>query len=367
MPCIRKNLCYNHSMIELTRKDDLVSLMLSSAVNLSTYDTRFMYNLQKSIANNTPITSNQVELFDHLISKYKRQLASLGYDKNVLKTLPWSLRVINSDTKYTDANIFIENGMIYFRAPFNKGFLGAFRSSDNNNFKWNKNEKRFEAKYDTQSLRLIYDLAPKHYATVNHCPIVIELLNSLRQYDAVKYWDPTLVNVTGHLMIASSNESLDNALATVKLELLPRTLLLLSNLGVNIEPAILEDDERLLFSSTLKSEVDSKKLDEALDWLVELGCKRILFVGQPPSKQDRQVLFQKMSDRNLEYSPLSAHHITDTTEAQNPVTAVLQYISLANLSGATTWLTNHPQRRILNIIKIVKVLNTEGIDLKYRP
>ena len=71
-------------------------------INLSHYDFQFMSNMQSLTHEKKEITSNQAALFDKLISKYRKQLASHGIiNLEELKELPWQSTVVPSLPKYT--------------------------------------------------------------------------------------------------------------------------------------------------------------------------------------------------------------------------------------------------------------------------
>jgi len=345
-------------MIELTRKEHLVHLMQSSAVNLSTNDTRFIHNLQKLIVTGSPITTNQLELMNLLIGKYRRQLAKMGYSQTYLLELPWDLEVIASDPLYTEAHIEVKNGKIYFRAPFNKCFLSALlRVKTTTAFFWDKKLKRFESDFNTRALKFIVEIAPKYHSVVNHCSTVVELLNSLRQYDAVKYWTPTLVGVQNHLLIAATNESLNQALHNLKLELSPKTLLTLTEHGVNVDRQLIAGNKQLEFAAQFQSEVQSSDLDTVLEWLNELGCQRVFFVGNPSSKDTRKELRRKLDDLGIVYMQLNSYPTSHDTRPGLP-SVVFQYVPSGPIAPSWRWPST------LNIKKIVKINNTDPIVIK---
>ena len=57
----------------MKNKEQLLYFFLQGKISLSQYDYKFMANLQTMIQNQNRVTSNQADLFDKLISKYKNE------------------------------------------------------------------------------------------------------------------------------------------------------------------------------------------------------------------------------------------------------------------------------------------------------
>ena len=113
----------------MKNKEQLLYFFLQGKISLSQYDYKFMANLLGMIQNKDRVTTNQAELFDHLISKYKKQLTKNGYDKDTLKVLPWKTMLVESTPEYTGATVYMLNDDIIISVPFNKGFISAFRNN----------------------------------------------------------------------------------------------------------------------------------------------------------------------------------------------------------------------------------------------
>ena len=64
---------------EFTSKEHIIYFMVTSAINLSHYDFKFISNMQSLSHDKKQITSNQEELFNKLIDKYKKQLKQHNY------------------------------------------------------------------------------------------------------------------------------------------------------------------------------------------------------------------------------------------------------------------------------------------------
>ena len=264
-------------MLELQTKEHVVQYMCSNNLRLSLYDDRFLRNMQNLILQKLDITSNQVMLLDKLINKYKRQFIKHGVNVEKLDQLKWTSNIVQSLPLFTDAFITVADNKIYFRAPYKKDFLSAFRKQDLNTFVWVKELKRYEAPYSTHSLKLIVNLAFDFYAVVNYCPITVSLLDALSPYENVQYWTPTLVDINNNLLIAATNENLDKAIKDIPLNLDIKTISLLAEYGVSIAESLITQP-KLKFASEFVTDGDITNIDEIIKWLIELQCDCVFFL-----------------------------------------------------------------------------------------
>jgi hypothetical protein len=81
------------------------------------------------IATTHRVTSNQVSLFEKLISKYQRQLIKHGLFIDVLINLSWNTTIVKTTQEYTSAHIGILEDSLIFKTPYNKLFINEFRKS----------------------------------------------------------------------------------------------------------------------------------------------------------------------------------------------------------------------------------------------
>jgi hypothetical protein len=150
----------------MTNKEQLLYFFLQGKISLSQYDYKFMANLQTIIQNNARVTSNQADLFDKLISKYKKQLVRQGLVKEELKELPWKTMIVESTSEYTGAVVSLRDNELNIRVPFNKSFISEFRNVPNNAFEWDKETKSYSATFGTTALKVAHSVLPKFFSTV---------------------------------------------------------------------------------------------------------------------------------------------------------------------------------------------------------
>lgn len=272
-------------MVELKTAEHVIHFMKSGSINLSRYDDRFISNLQVL----KQVTTNQVELFYKLIYKYRRQLSKYELDPEILIHLPWTMRVIESTSEHTDGYVFIENEQIMFRCPYNRNFIGKFRSNPSNYFVWNKEQRVYQTKYGPYSLKMLLTVAKEFFPKLSYCDNVKNLLDPLKEYIDTKYWNPTLVKANDRYYIAGINEHLNEALGDMKLNTEPATLAKLCLYGVATDITELNENPRLRFASEVNPIIEYNQLEDIMPWLNELGCDLVLLYGNISSGNNSSI------------------------------------------------------------------------------
>lgn len=337
-------------MKEIITKEHLLHFMQSGWMNLSTNDLKFVQNVLMVINKSNYITTNQVALFDRLVEKYKRQLDKHQLTVDKIKTLQWETTVKASEPRYTEAFIEIVDTEIHFKSPYNKNFLNFFRNLPNNNFKWNKELKRYEGKLNTSALRNIVNASARFYPVVNYCPITTKYLNGLMQYENVLIWNPTLINVNGNFMIAGCNQNIIEALDGINLNDEIHTLSKLAEYGVNIDESITKNDPRLEFISKFMPTVDYVSIDQIVNWLKELGCDAILLENLGINVIHRKSIRTLLTNIGVTVFESKIPKDVDISKFKYPV----------KLEFSTFKTTKEVQ----NFRKILKMTNSTPIELK---
>lgn len=223
-----------------TTKEQLLYYLLTN-VNLGTYDSRFLHNVQEThITDNKPVTTNQADLLDKITLRYARQLRQKEIDAAEMVLLPWALPPIQSLPEYTEAYVIIEDNQVLMRSPYKKEFITALKDTSLS-LTWTRETKTWSAPYSEASLKHMMELAEKHYPVINYCPVTVDIINTLAEYETCKYWNPTLINAGGNYMIAATNKNLDAALAEIALSLNLATIARLVCYGVHIPTEIYDE------------------------------------------------------------------------------------------------------------------------------
>lgn len=280
-------------------------------IRMSTYDKKFMLNLQTvKVLAREPITSNQHSLFTKVVQKYHKQLAQLGYDAIELSTLPWSLRVIPSTTEYTSASIKIEDDQLILYTPYKANFVKDFRSADL--MKWDRDERKYVTPYGLRTLKLVMDIVCKHYSELNTCDSIKTILSELSEYETIKYWTPTLIRTGDRLYVAASNQSLDNAMSDMELNLLPSTISRITALGVDTTKLMTELFDKtppeLMIASSINPAWDLEKIGELGEILKQIETD-YLVVTNSYSTYMNEGISEEIAKLNIPYSVHSEYKI----------------------------------------------------------
>jgi hypothetical protein len=198
--------------------EDVATFMLIN-IRLSRYDLQFVNNLTNMIGVKNTITTNQDNLFRKIALKYKRQFTQQKFDIDSLLLLSWQCNLIASSPQYTHASISIIKDTIIFKSPFNKSFLNALKKNPIHSMEWHKDKRQYEIKYGPTTLKMLLSLSADHFDDIDYCPITTNIINSLSEYESVKYWKPTLVCKNGNFYVVAINEVLNDIIKDIPLTL----------------------------------------------------------------------------------------------------------------------------------------------------
>lgn len=234
-----------------------------------------MANLQTLIQNNSRVTSNQADLFDKLISKYKKQLVRQGLVKEELKELPWKTMIVESTTEYTGAVVSLRDNELNIRVPFNKSFISEFRNVRNNTFEWSKETKTYSAPFGTSVLKVAYTTLPKFFTTVRYDDELQTIIDELKQYEGL-IWNPTLTEYNGKLIVTAANPIIADLIQDTEFNLEPRTIFNLNRMGITIDSKLYEASEKIRFAANSVYEVELSDVETAIGWMKNIGCDNVV-------------------------------------------------------------------------------------------
>ena len=327
--------------------NDVAGWMLTN-IRLSRYDEQFVNNLTFYTLQYNRITNNQDLLFKKVTSKYKKQFSHNKIIVEDLLKLPWHVNVVPSIPEYTGASIKVEDDRIIFRSPYNKNFLTALRKNPLYRLEWDKNKRQYEAKYSPTTLKQLIYLSADYYDTLNYCDKVTQIINSLGEYETVKYWVPTLIYKDSRYYIAAINEHLYNAIKNVQITGELKTIATLVKYGVNIDESVIshflktEPYEKVHFASSFEAQVEIKDANTVMNWLREFGCDAI---SEPKSFLTKNTLQVDATDIAI------CKNNKDLTTYDNPV--------IVYQKGTFSLVSERP----LKLFKIIKFINSEPVDL----
>jgi hypothetical protein len=275
-------------MADLKTAEHIAHFMIGN-LKLSRYDEKFI----ESIQHLAQVTTNQVELFYKIICKYRRQFIKFNLNVDELIYLPWTIKVVESQPDYTDGHVAIVNDTITFKCPFNRNFITEFRKIENNTFIWNRDERQYVAKFGTHQLKVLLPAAAKYFSVLRFCHITEHLISELSKYETATYWQPTLVRRNGNLLIAASNQSLDDALYGFSLSVEPTALAYLTKHGVTISSDLINDDVQA-FASTFFNKVEITEALNIVPLIAKLGFDYVYLSGSAASPIRRELKRQLM-------------------------------------------------------------------------
>jgi hypothetical protein len=339
----------------MLNKENLLYFFLTGKIKLSQYDYKFMANLQGMIHQSNRVTSGQAGLFDTLIGKYARQLSKHGLNKDELTRLEWKAEYLESTPEYTGAVLSMQNNMLTMRVPFNKNFIAKFKDIYDNPFKWDREEKIYKTNFSTRAFKMAYMASAKYFPTVQYCDQLTALLDKINQY-AAPIWDPTLVQVHGHFLIAASNEYLDEAIKDIQLNDEPIILFTLSKYGIKTHPALCEGSTKKTFAANRLVEVRIEDLDTLISYCDELGCPNFI-LGHGLRRVSNSKVQTAIGKHNQSPSRLRAATTTSSDWAI-PQGDTLDRILLQMTSGTV------PTSFGGSIAKIVKLTDSTPIEVK---
>jgi hypothetical protein len=325
----------------LKTKEHLLHYFLNQQIKLSTYDQKFLHNLEYLIAKYHRVTSNQQALFEKLISKYAKQFTKVGFVKEELKSLPWTTPIVESTPEFTGAQVSRFGNEIILKVPFNKHFISDFRSTDNNSYEWNRDSKHYVSPLTTNALRLVNNVLPKYFNTVVYNVEIMELLNQVISYEA-KFWDPTYVKLNGNYYVVAMNSFLSEAINNIVLDDHPKSLFLLSQHGIKIDESVTQNDPKKLFASNFSPVIDLDNFHTVAEWLRELNIDLVYFGRGLGNTTTRNEITAILKQLNIQVANNSRFYTED--DAKTPV--------MLKLVSGTDYLPSYYNKRLAKIIQL---------------
>ena len=339
--------------MDLKILEDVATFMLVN-IRLSRYDLQFVNNLTTLIIRNNTITTNQDSLFRKIAFKYRKQFIQQKLNVDDVLLLPWKCNMIESSPQYTNASIAILKDKIVFRSPFSKGFLTALKKDPIYSMEWHKDKRQYEIEYGPSTLKSLVTISADYFTTIDYCPITKEIINSLSNYESVKYWEPTLVYNNGYYYVAALNEVLYNNIKDIPLTNDLKMVADYAQYGIVISDSVIEhfstieDPLKVNLAVNFQSEFEIRDLDTAVKWLSELGCDGITESSRISSKQ--LFLLGEHSDNLL--NKLNIGIIRDQSNLKSYKKPVMIHYRNYGFMDIPT-----------SLFKIIKCVNSEPVNL----
>lgn len=320
-----------------TTKEQLV-YFLHNNVSLGTYDRRFINNLVISyLTYKKPVTTNQNELLDKIITRYARQLHKFEIFAEQAVNLNWTITPIQSSPKYTQAHITLNEGSILVHSPFKQEFVKEFRETKHT--RWDKEEKTWFVPYTEILLKQVINIVTKHYSIVNYCDSIKDVLKLVENYKSVKYWNPTLVYINNRLLVAASNASLDDAIKHIELNTELPTLARLVHYGITIDTSVIDvlpitlSVKKIMYAIERFTTLDNNNYD-IIDYLDAVKPDIILLADSTRIDRNGLKIFKEtIKEKDIPYKQIKIRDTIDVREYELPM--LVNGYSFSTVSGAT--------------------------------
>lgn len=335
--------------MEFKTLEDVGTFMLIN-IRLSRYDLQFINNLTNMIGIKNTITTNQDNLFRKIALKYRRQFVQQKHDIDTLLLLSWECNVIESSPHYTNASIIIEKDKIIFRSPFNKNFLTALKKEPIYTMEWIKDRRQYEMRYGVTVLKSLITMSADYFSVIDYCPITTDIINSLSEYESVKYWEPTLVYNNGYFYVAAVNDILHEIIKDIPLTNDLKMVADYVQYGIAVSDSVIEhfikteDPMKITLAASYRVECEVRDLSYVTKWLDELGCDCIT----THSHSSKNVRLAELSEDSF----LNIDIVKDRRNLS-------KYDKPVMIHHRTYGFTDPPGK----LFKIIKCVNSEPINL----
>lgn len=337
-------------------KEQLLVIFLTHKFRLNKYDSKFLNNLSILISKNNRITSNQAELFDKLVLKYKRQFSKNKINIDEMLQLPWKTPMIATTSEYTEAFLSIHNDKLKLRVPFNKDYIKALREVDNLQFVlWDRNDKCYYATFYTTILKSIINITQKFFVLniSNDIQLKLDIVN---EYKDIKYWNPTLVKNNNNYYILACNQYLNESIKHIPLNNDPKSLLQLSRHGVNIDES-LTTNKFLKFVGSFSPVIDLTELSELQAYCRELNIDTIIYSYRIKRIKD----IKEQVDKHFGIGNFKTYY--DGMSGTRKIVNGISNRSIYLYYGSQVFIPSM-YLELINCLKVVKLTNSNPVEIK---
>ena len=219
---------------------------------------------------------------------------------------------------------------------------------------WHRDKRQYEIDYGPTTLKMLLSLSADHFTSIDYCSISKKIIDSLSEYESVKYWEPTLVYNNGYFYVAALNEVLYDIIKDIPLTNDLRMVADYVQYGIAISDSVIEhfstieDPLKINLAINFQSEFEIKDIDIAMTWLSELGCDGITESSRITSKQ----LFLLSEHSGSLLDKLSIDLIKDQSNLKS-------YDKLVMIYYRNYGVIDTPN----NLFKVIKCVNSEPVNL----
>jgi hypothetical protein len=337
-------------------KEQLVDYMLKH-LSLGTYDKKFCSNLLLvHVSKQRPVTSNQADLLDKIVSRYHKQLSKKEIDSNEMVSLPWTLQPIESLPQYTQAHISIAdvdtNPYIVIHSPFKKSFVKEVRELEY--AKWDREERFWMAPATEKNIKTLITITNHHYDNVNYCIETQTILDHVSTYESLKYWEPTLVKINDNFYVVATNDALMEAISHITLNDEPYNIARLVRMGINIDKSLITDKKISLAADNAPS-IEQFDIGTIIDYLLSIKADMVILAEWfGPNKGFIMELANNLNANKIE-------HVLVKSKRVNDFNIDLRKYEMPVKINLGIWQNDN---RLLYLGKTINLVNSNPIDIK---
>ena len=342
------------SKVKPSTKEQLIYFLISN-LSLGTYDRRFLTNLETiNLQKKKPLTSNQAELLDKIVLRYKRQLTKLEIDTDQVISLPWSIQPIKSLPQFTETHLYLIEDELILRSPYKNSFIKDFKKLDLH-AKWEPDDRLWRIPANTYTLKTVKKCVEYHFEKVNYDEYITKLLDAISVLENSS-WEPTYKYLNGNFYVLNINEHLSDALKDIPFDISLKTLSRLSSLGIKVDDTVIEKYKEIYpetdirFSFDLVSKIDQGDT-KLLDRILSLNPSLVVFSEYISSvKPYLSIVREELKQHNIPVTSITfGKHVNILKE---------DYVVLIE-SGMSI-----KQHFLPYVSKVVQIVNSNPITIK---
>jgi hypothetical protein len=218
---------------------------------------------------------------------------------------------------------------------------------------WHKDKRQYEIEYGPTTLKMLITLSANHFEVIDYCPISKDIIDSLSEYESVKYWEPTLVYNNGYFYVAACNQILYDIIQNIPLTNDLQMIADYVQYGIKISPSVMEhfikfeNPAKVDIAVNYRVECEINNLADTIKWLSEMGCDGIT----EPNRETKQLFLLNGSTETLleELNVKLIKNQSDLSSYNKPV--IIHYRSYGFMESTH------------KVFKMIKCVNSEPVNL----
>lgn len=270
----------------------LLMYFVDGEIDCGKRDYNFFHNIYQRLRNDQPITTAQTILFRRILGKFQYSFKAINLDVDPSKVY-WDkgAKIVETSSEFTNPRFFFDQDKLYLKTAYNRHFIEKMDNLEDNPFVFDKSIKTYSTniKNISYAIRMIYPILNEYWKNLTIDPAIEKLMLEHHFYDLDKYIrKPTFKKINGNFYIIAANKPLMDVLASHTFEPTLPFLGMLTKMGVNIDPDVVENDivKKMLtdfsyeikFDITASGEVDLDKnkskieeLEKVISTMIEFG------------------------------------------------------------------------------------------------